>query len=307
MKRTVSGILLAAIAGAFGSQPASAGETYITFGVGFAAGEVHASTTAVNHPTRCDSLLYSNPADAPADAACTDNTPRRFFGDDFDLGGAFSGSVSLGYAWERIRVEAELSASSHDGESRPAIAGADNPALQGKASEWSADSPPYYRISNFKARQLFVNVYYSFGGSSAWTPFVGLGAGFARIETGYLASYLRSTVADGYIAAVGGDPAQPKDWQLAAAGSLSLLDTKVSDNAFGYQLAAGLERRLTDSTSAFLKLRWADFGDMSGSDIWTTIRSHAPVQSDGVTPFTSVQTLDDLGGLTATVGIRYGF
>lgn len=306
MKRIAQGVLLTAIAGPLVSLPAEAGEPYIAVGVGLASDEVHGSTTGINHPTRCDSLLYANPAHAPRDAACTDNTARRFFGDDFDLGGGFSGMVSLGYAWERVRVEFEFSASSHDGESRPGIA-VDNPALQGKESEWSADSPPYYQVSNYKARQLSVSVYYSFPGASAWTPYVGVGAGFARVDTDYLGSYLRSTVADGYISAVGGDPMQPEDWQLAAAGSLSLLDTKLSGNAFGYQLTAGLERRLTDSTSAFLNLRWADFGDISGSHAWTTVRSHAPFQSDGVTPFTSVQALDDIGGLAATVGIRYGF
>ena len=32
-----------------------------------------------------------------------------------------------------------------------------------------------------------------------------------------------------------------------------------------------------------------------------------PVQADGTTPFTTVQTFDDLGGITATAGIRYRF
>ena len=97
------------------------------------------------------------------------------------------------------------------------------------------------------------------------TPYVGLGAGFAQVKSGYVGSYLRRTVADGYITAAGGDPAQPEEWQLAAAGSQSLLDTEVSGEAFGYQVVAGLERKLADRTYAFLSLRWADFNDISSS------------------------------------------
>ena len=51
--------------------------------------------------------------------------------------------------------------------------------------------------------------------------------------------------------------------------------------------------------------RWSAFADVESSDVWTTVRSHAPVQADGVTPFTTEQTLEDLGGATVTVGLRY--
>lgn len=286
---------------------AVAGETYVSFGLGLAIDEVGASTTGVNHPTRCDSVLYGNPANAASDPACTDNTARRFFGDSFDLGDAPAGSISLGYAWERLRVEAEFLARSHDGEKRPGLADAGNAALQDKSSEWSPHSPPFYRVFNFRSRQLFVNLYYTFREGGAWRPYVGVGAGIARIQTDYQGYYLRRTVADGYIEAVGGDPMQAQDWQLAAAGSESLLDTDVRDESFGYRILAGLERKLGARTYGFLTLRWSDLGDIHDTNTWTTIRSHAPVQADGVTPFTSEQAIDDIGGFTATVGIRYGF
>ncbi len=307
IRTTATGGLLTGIVLALTSGTAPAGEAYVSVSVGLADDKVDASTIAVNHPTRCDSLLYANPANAPSDPACLDNTPRPLFADSFDLGGALAGAVSLGYSWNRLRIEAEFLGSSHEGETRPGIAGADNPALQGKSSEWSSDSPPHYRLSNFRSRQLFFNLYYSLAEGSQWTPYIGVGAGVTRVKAAYFGSYLRRTVADGYIEAVGGDPTRPEEWQLAAAGSESRLDTDVSDEAFGYQLLAGLERRLRDSTYAFLTLRWSDFGGISDNDTWTTIRSHAPFQADGVTPFTSEQAIGEIGGLTATVGIRYGF
>ena len=44
---------------------------------------------------------------------------------------------------------------------------------------------------------------------------------------------------------------------------------------------------------------------MLSNDVWTTIRSHAPVQVDGVTPYRTDQTFDDLGGFAAMIGLRY--
>lgn len=306
-KRTVFGAAALAFALMLAAAPVQAGEVYVGLGLGLAGDEIGVTAAGVTHPTRCDSMLYSDPASAPMDAACTDRTPRRMFSDTFDLGEAFSGALSLGYQWNRWRLEAEFLASSHDGDTRPAIADTGNAALVGKDSEWSALSPPFFRVSNFKSRQLFVNLYYAFGDSAVWTPYAGIGAGFARVNADILVSYLRRTVADGYVAAAGGDPMQPEEWQLAAAGSESRLDADLRDNAFGYQIAAGLERKLAEKTSAFLTLRWSSFGEVSESHLWSTIRSHAPVQADGTTPFTTVQTFDDLGGITATAGIRYRF
>ncbi len=42
-------------------------------------------------------------------------------------------------------------------------------------------------------------------------------------------------------------------------------------------------------------------------EVWTVVRSHAPVQADGSTPFQTEQTIDDLGGWAVTAGLRYAF
>ena len=307
MTRVHHRTLLAGLALMLCAPVAMAGETYVSIGLGLASDEIDASTIALNHPTRCDRLLYANPSSAPSDAACLDTTHRLLFSDSFDLGSALAGSASVGYAWERFRLEAEFLGRSHDARQRPAIAAAGNVAAEGKILEWNDHKPPYYRVSGFKSRQLLVNAYYAFGRVGVWTPFVGVGAGVARVDGVYSASYMRRTLADGYVAAVGGDPAQPEDWQIAAAGSDSRLDTEFSDEVFGYQLTAGVERELAERTRAFFMLRWTDFGDISHSALWSTIRSHAPVQADGITPFTSDNDFENIGGLTATVGIRYGF
>ena len=98
----------------------------------------------------------------------------------------------------------------------------------------------------------------------------------------------------------------PEPWQIAAAGSLSLLDTHVQDRVFGYQVIVGVERELRERVSAFFSVRWLDIDDIGNETIWETIRSHKPVQADGVTPFTGRQEVGQVGGLTATLGIRVG-
>ena len=189
----------------------------------------------------------------------------------------------------------------------PAVPGADNTAILGKQSEWSANSPPRYEVANFSTHQLFVNAHYALGRGSNWTPYVGAGVGFARVATDYSGMYLRRTVAEGYVTATGGDPAQPAEWQLAAAGSVSIIDIEITDYALGYQFFAGIDRLLTERSAIFAMARWSGFADVSSNDVWATVRSHAPVQADGVTPFTTKQTLEDLGGATVTVGLRYTF
>ena len=306
MALTIRYLLVSGMALVFWARIGWAGP-YVSLGVAFATDEIGASTSGINHPTRCDRVLYADPSMAADDAACRDNTVRAFLSDSFDLGGAFAGSASFGYAWERLRLEAEFLSRAHEGGIAVLAGAVDNPALQGKATEWSPDDPPYQQVSDFRSSQLFLNVFYDFGTGAAWSPYVGVGAGLARVRSHYRASFVRRTLADGYVEAVGGDPGQPADWQVAAAGTSSVLNTMVSDEAFGYQIIAGVERGLTDGTSVFLTLRWSDIDDVSDEDVWDTIRSHRPVQADGVTPFTGIQDLTDIGGLSATVGIRYEF
>ncbi len=279
---------------------------YAAFAVGAGGEKAQAGVYGVNHPTRCDRLLYANPTSAPTDAACRDTAAQYLIDDSFNLGVGFVGTASLGYAWDSLRAEVEFLSRSHGGDTVPGLPG-DNAALLTKQSEWSPQSPPHYRLSEFSANQLFVNVHYVFDLDSEWSPFVGAGVGFARVKARLMGSYLRRTLAQGYVEGAGGDPAQPAEWQLAAAGTESRLDARLKDEVFGYQVLGGLERTLGERTSAFVMARWTGFDKVAKDQVWTVIRSHAPVQADGSTPFQTEQTIDDLGGWAVTAGLRYAF
>ena len=304
MQRTIAIALPFALC--LGLPNALAAGPYASFAVGVGGEKAQAGVYGVNHPTRCDQLLYANPASAPTDAACTATTAQYLIDDSFSLGVGFVGTASLGYAWDSLRVEVEFLNRSHGDDTVPGLP-RDNAALLSKQSEWSPHSPPHYRLSDFSANQLFVNVHYVFDLDSEWSPFVGAGVGFARVKARLAGSYLRRTLAEGYVEGAGGDPAQPAEWQLAAAGTESRLEASLKDEVFGYQVLGGLERALGDRASAFLMARWSGFGKVAEDEIWTVIRSHAPVQADGSTPFETEQTIDDLGGWAVTVGLRYAF
>ena len=174
MKKTIrTGLALVVVVAA----PTAWAGPYVTLGLAFASEEVTASNSGINHPTRCDRVLYADPSRAPVDAACTDNSVRALVSDSFNLGGAFAGTASIGYAWDRLRIEAEFLSRAHDGGVSRLIGEVDNPALQGKATEWSPDDPPYHQVSDFRSSQVLLNVVYEFGSGSTWSPFVGVGAG----------------------------------------------------------------------------------------------------------------------------------
>ena len=305
----VAGIALSAFVPAFAGsardvmKEALGGGAYVSFGIGYGGGEVSATTAGVNHPTRCDRLLYANPQSAPTGGDCADNTSRQLFSGSFGLGGGLVGSASIGYAWGKFRAEAEYLGRSHPGESMPAIASVDNAALLSKQGEWSPHMPPTYEVADFSVQQLFVNAAYAITENPNAAPYVGLGVGFARVTADYTGRYVRRTIGEGFV----GGSAAPEEWQLAAAGTVSALDVEVGDQAFGYQVFAGIDHALTKQATLFAMARWSQFGTLESNDVWTSVRSHAPVQADGETPFRTDNTLEDISGYAVTVGLRHSF
>ena len=139
---------------------------------------------------------------------------------------------------------------------------------------------------------------------------MGAGAGLALLDFGFYAAFHRKSLDEGYLEAFGGSKSNPgaaPDWQRAAAGSLSLMDTPVSEWAFGYQLLAGVDRSLGDRTALGLKARWTSLATVSASLPWTMIRSPRPVHADGQTPFFWDYEFAGLGYLGASLEMRYSF
>ena len=287
----VLGFCLLASAGAANAATSRQG-FYAGVELGFAnAADVGSVLSAVNHPTRCDSLVGGD----PTGPGCADDSPETLTANSFDLGTGFLGGVSVGYALDRFRVELEYLNRSHGGDSLPWKFGGN--VIGGKAPEVSEIDPPSEHISDFSAHQFFINAYYDFLNSSRWTPYLGAGIGWARTSLDYEARFLRKTIAQGY----------PSDQPPAAAGTLSLLDAEFTDTLFGFQFLGGLDYALTEKVSIGMKARWASFQDLEGDTVWDLIRSHRPVRADGTTPFDSKLTFSDIQYWALSVGLKYAF
>ena len=115
--------------------------------------------------------------------------------------------------------------------------------------------------------------------------YVGAGIGMAATQLSYYAQSVRKPEAEYLL--VEFDPDWAAAAKRAAAGTASIVDTKAATTVFGYQLLAGVDYGLGSRTSIGVTARWARarFGDMTHDTTWNLIRSHAPVQADGVTPF----------------------
>lgn len=251
----------------------------------------------VNHPTRCDVLLYSNPSDAPSGGACANNTSSELVENRFGLGAGFAGGATVGYALGNFRFEAEYLNRRQSPRSKLISLGSGgNDPLATKQNEWSEVDPPSERVSDFTAQHFFLNAYYDFRNDSPLTPYLGGGAGFGLIDMRYTARFTRKTD-------LGTD-----EWQQAASGTASIVDTKLRGTPFGFQAIGGVDYDLTARTSVGVKVRWTRFlGFKDNGKLWKTIRSHAPVRADGATPFTGDFDLGATNVWTVTAGMKYYF
>jgi opacity protein-like surface antigen len=304
--RLASIVAIWLLAAAASAQEAPEG-FYIGINAGIAASTgVDSSTVAATNPTKCDRLLYADPAMAPSGAPeCMDNTLRVLSSTGFSPGPGFTGGASAGYGFRPVRIEFEYRARMHGDEVVPILSPADNQPQATKVLEWSPVDPPVETLSAYKAHQFFANVHVDLASNSRWTPSVGAGVGVARTSLGYTRRAVRKTLAQGYQNVEA--PLTLADRPAAAAGTLSLLESTVSGTLFGYQLLGGLDYRVSERSTVGISAHWARFGGLQQDVVWSIIRSHEPVRADGVTPFTSEVTLDNLKYWAVTLSMKHYF
>ena len=297
-----------ALAGA--PDAASAQDDRDGFYAGLQIGPAISSTVAsslngVNHPTRCDVVLYPASVNPPAnDPACLDNTPAVITSNEFDPGGGLASGFMVGYMLGGLRFEVEY-LHRYMGDDTSPLGSTTSTAIEGKTSEWNVHEPPEEWIGDFNAHQVFANAYYDFLNDSPWTPYAGAGIGWAATELSYYGQFIRKPDAE-YLQ-VEFDPDWPDAAKRAAAGTSSIIDTKAGKNVFGYQVLAGVDYALSERTSVGVAMRWARFNEVVSDDVWKLIRSHAPVRADGVTPFDSTLTFSSIGYQALTVNLKYRF
>ena len=270
---------------------------YMGLEAGFSRSDgVDVSQSAINNPTKCDSLLYPSGTNPPADPDCAIGDKMPLISSMFSASNGFVGGASLGYSLDSgVRIEAEYLHRRDGSERRNVDLGsAGNDPLSTKDSEWSESSPPFERLRDFKADQFFLNAYYDFQNESRVTPYIGGGIGVASLRMRYKAEFLRK------------DDLGSEPWQIAAAGTASRVDTALENTSFGFQVIGGFDYSLGDKTSIGVKGRWTRFNGFDENDkLWEEIRGHVPVLADGTTPFTSDFEVDDISNWAVSLTVKY--
>ena len=309
---SLRGTCLAVLCAVLASTPATSGAQQDRTGpyAGLQTGVANASTLSsslggVNHPTRCDALLYPPSVNPPSgDAACRDGTLAVISANEFEPAAGTASGFMVGYMLGSLRFEAEY-LHRYMGDDAAPVGGTTSAALEDKGSEWSSVVPPGEWIGDYGAHQLFANAYFDFLNGSDWTPYAGIGIGLARTALSYRGQSFRKPEAE-YLR-VEFDPDWPEPAKRAAAGSASIVDTSLAETVTGAQLLAGVDYALSERASAGVRLRWARFGDLRENTTWNLVRSHAPVQSDGITPFGASLEFGGIGYQAVTVDLKYRF
>ncbi len=297
----VAGLLGAALLAAGGD--AAAQRLYIGFEEGGPrARTAHSSQTFLNHPTRCDRLLYPEGWTPPDDPACDAREAATAITNSFDVGTGFGYGSTVGLSFGALRVELDFRLRGHGRDTRPIKVADGNEPLTGKRAEWA--TAPLETLSDVRADEGFLNLYYDYENRTRWTPYVGAGMGLAQIEAHYAASFVRKPEPE-YLA-IDFVPDWPEEAKRAAAGTANLLNAEISGWTPGFQFIAGLDMNLGELLVG-VKVRWGRFRELTTTTEYDLIRSHAPVQADGVTPFSVDIGLGGLGYREVALVMKYYF
>ena len=263
----------------------------------------------VDQPTRCDRLLYPDPATIPHDPACSGLPSGVFATVAFDRGAetmTTATSLALGYTRGWVRLEAELNNTVLGATSAPLL-GAGRLAPE-RVNEWSAVERPRARISGFSVTDLFVNVHLDYNNSSRFTPFLGVGGGVSNVVLVFDGLRVRRTLNDGFAPAGGVDPradiAIPA-WQTRAAGTADTVSLPFAESTHGTNLIGGVAFEANERFGIALRGRYARYRDVRKPGKWDLLRSHAPVLADGNTPATFDLVLSDIVFYSATISFVY--
>ncbi len=226
-------------------------------------------TSDNDFPTLCDQFIDPN-------AVCTTLSNEKWT-NKFDGGTGVLAGLALGYRWRNFRIEGEYfyRNATHDNASEPSFGGVNLKTLEEISESEEA-------IDDVLSHNFFTNLYYDFTSDSKWTPYLGVGVGFAQVSLDYFSRFTRSSD-PGDISTfdnVGGISNADRDaLNGRLAGTTTIGRSKLSDTLFGYQAIAGVDYRISEPVTIGLKFRWVDFGEFEDDDEYRQLRSHDSTNS----------------------------
>ncbi len=263
----------------------------------------------VDQPTRCDRLLYPDPATVPRDVVSPAPASAVFATSEFDQGAETMTSataLAFGYARGPLRLEVEASTAFLGSTSAP-LSDAGNLAGE-RFLEWSTAEPPRATISGLSVSDVFVNLQLDIPTSTRFTPFLGVGGGVSQVIFVLDGLRVRRTLAEGFWPVGGVDPgagAQIPAWQARAAGTADSASLQVAARTLGANVIGGVAIEANERFTIALRGRYSRYRDIRLSGEWDVIRSHRPVLADGQTPATFHVVLRDLVSYSVSLSFTY--
>ena len=241
--------------------------------------------------TLCDELIpLPTGASRPTDCGTGDA-----WSNSFDPEAGVMGGVQLGWFYQNFRFELEYAYSASDGDRGPI-----NDLLTGKENEFIYQNE---KFENITSHDLFMNAYVDLLAGSEFTPYIGFGVGWRRMELDYTGVFIRNTSA-----VFEGNP-QLQD-RRNAAGTLSRTEKKLDDDLFGYQLIVGGDYAVDDHLTVGAKFRYMRFDEFDGgyqpSDF---LRSHdSIVRVNGVDrPVVNRVETEKIDNWVVSLNLKYAF
>lgn len=256
------------------------------------------SSTRTNHgvSTNCDQWLGQatlpdgTVVPLPLDQCAAAALPAS--PSEFTLGRAgLLGGARAGYAFGRIRFEAEYFRRANSGEQLDLVVPGDP-----KQAEFTQRTE---ELDNIRGNLVFANLVLDASGRSArLRPHVGAGFGAMWMEMEYAGVSVRNPDRE-VLLSLGRNP--------NAAGLRSVGEATVRDRVWGYQVVAGLDFAATDRVAVTARMRYLDaLGTFEApGNSWNPLRGHDSSVGPGGEAIVYDIGAEGFGLWTATVGLRF--
>ena len=262
------------------------------------------------NPTGFQTNENSGGLESPKDCSVVPKERQSlWFHNGIDGGTGLLAGVALGYRLGNFRVEGEYFYRGTTYDSTAASTIVKDPETTRKVREEldALDGS----VDDVLSHNFFANLYYDYHSDSKFTPYLGLGVGFASVSLDYFGVFKRKadpTAIKTFDDTVDGSDAETaRNLNRTLAGTTTIGRGKLSDTLFGYQVIAGVDYQVSEPVSIGLKFRWADFGEFEDGREWDQLRSHPSTNLRPGDPVRYIMSTDDIQFWGVSLNMKYQF
>ncbi len=273
------------------------------------------SPDAAHSSIRCDKTINPETLEDPdgfqvAEGACGD-APSSWgpLDESFDGGTGILAGLAVGYRMGNFRAEGEYfyRSATHDSTDVPY-----DPATNYDPGTDEGFQTVMDGVDDVLSHNFFANLYYDFHSDSKFTPYLGIGVGFAKVSLAYRTFWQRTDKSEN-IKVFDTEGLSDDELDKALMLNQGLRNTSTTDSArlsdvlFGYQALAGVDYQVSDPFTIGLKFRWADYGEFEDESPYDSLRGHASVAGKDKVPVTYYVKTDDIQFWGVSLNMKYQF